>query len=182
LDYTYTEPMSIEELATELKKDGDESFRQKYAHAFLIVKNYPQSLSELVSPKTVRTSVIDLPPPSGKPGARPEAQRIPDTAIALNKSNRNFYTAKITVGRAKNNDIIIRASKVSKLHAAFIQEADGGYSVIDMDSTNGTWLNGSRIPKNQPVRLKNGDQIAFCHHEFEFLSQDMFLEVLKMLF
>lgn len=48
---------------------------------------------------------------------------------------------------------------VSRRHAE-IQWVGEGYSILDLESTNGTWVNGKRIAPGQPVRLKDGDHVA----------------------
>lgn len=47
---------------------------------------------------------------------------------------------------------------VSRKHAA-ISTREGHYTLQDLDSTNGTWLNEKQIPANTPFILRNGDQI-----------------------
>jgi pSer/pThr/pTyr-binding forkhead associated (FHA) protein len=50
---------------------------------------------------------------------------------------------------------------VSTLHALLVGRADGGWDVVDLDSTNGTIV-GNRpdpIPPNTPVRLDDGDVV-----------------------
>ena len=49
---------------------------------------------------------------------------------------------------------------VSRSHAS-IQATSTGFVLIDLDSTNGTILNGYRLPPNQPYPLKNGDEVRF---------------------
>jgi hypothetical protein len=48
---------------------------------------------------------------------------------------------------------------ISRLHAVLIARPDGGWAVLDPGSANGTMLNGSEIPVNQQVPLRNGDRI-----------------------
>jgi FHA domain-containing protein len=50
---------------------------------------------------------------------------------------------------------------VSHSHALLVPAADGGWSVVDLDSANGTYLNGSADPlsPNTPVPLHDGDRI-----------------------
>jgi len=45
---------------------------------------------------------------------------------------------------------------VSRRHA-IIRKEEEGYEIIDLGSTNGTWLNGKRLTPNQPQRLSSGD-------------------------
>jgi hypothetical protein len=48
---------------------------------------------------------------------------------------------------------------ISRLHAVLIARQDGGWAVLDPGSANGTMVNGSEIPVNQQVPLRNGDRI-----------------------
>lgn len=48
---------------------------------------------------------------------------------------------------------------VSRLHAVLLSVPDGGWSVIDPGSANGTAVNGSEIPAGQAVPLRAGDRI-----------------------
>lgn len=47
---------------------------------------------------------------------------------------------------------------VSRRHAK-VRRANGGYEVIDLESTNGTWLNYKLLLPNQPYPLQSGGQI-----------------------
>ena len=62
----------------------------------------------------------------------------------------------ITIGRAKKNDIVILDEKASRYHAEIRADA-GGYSVIDLDSRNWTYVNGTKITS---CRLHNNDEIG----------------------
>ena len=66
------------------------------------------------------------------------------------------------VGRDEQNDLILHESSVSSFHAELVRLEDGGLRVIDLDSSNGTFVNGDRI--NRAV-LKVGDRLMFsCVH------------------
>jgi hypothetical protein len=47
---------------------------------------------------------------------------------------------------------------VSRRHA-ILSHADGVYAVEDLGSANGTFVNGQRLPPQQPARLANGDEL-----------------------
>jgi hypothetical protein len=47
---------------------------------------------------------------------------------------------------------------VSRRHA-MIRREDEGYKLIDLDSTNGTWINGQRLTPYKPYQLTSGDVI-----------------------
>ncbi len=49
---------------------------------------------------------------------------------------------------------------VSRIHAA-IDSTDNTLTVVDLGSSNGTYLNGRMLTVNQPSILRNGDEISF---------------------
>ena len=62
----------------------------------------------------------------------------------------------LVVGRSHDCDVPISAPRSSRRHAAFL--ADGaGHRVSDLDSTNGTLLNGA--PFKHDTRLADGDVV-----------------------
>src|SRR3712207_2671003 len=64
----------------------------------------------------------------------------------------------MTLGRDNNNDIVLDEPTVSRQHALLLCDADG-LRLIDLESTNGTLLNGVPLPPEQPQRLNDGDLI-----------------------
>ena len=51
----------------------------------------------------------------------------------------------VTIGRRPQNDITINDPKVSRYHCEIMQHDDGSFSIVDIDSLNGTFVNGRRI-------------------------------------
>src|SRR5712664_3257792 len=65
---------------------------------------------------------------------------------------------RLTLGKAPSNDIAIRSDpKVSRLHAV-LEHFAAGWCIRDLDSHNGTFVNGRRILAEH--RLEGGDEIA----------------------
>jgi pSer/pThr/pTyr-binding forkhead associated (FHA) protein len=65
---------------------------------------------------------------------------------------------KITrIGRHPDNDIIVRDPGVSKQHAELRRTAPRRYSIIDVGSRTGTFVNGTRVTQQE---LTEGDIIA----------------------
>jgi hypothetical protein len=62
-----------------------------------------------------------------------------------------------TLGRALDNDIVVESSEVSRHHARLELDGDG-LRIIDLNSTNGTQVNGRAI-RSQAIRP--GDEITF---------------------
>lgn len=56
---------------------------------------------------------------------------------------------------------------VSRRHAEFIIK-DGNCYVMDMNSTNHTYINGKMIPSNAEMVLRDGDRICLANEEFQF--------------
>lgn len=63
----------------------------------------------------------------------------------------------ITVGRSSQNNVVIQDPKVSNLHLRLRKEEDGRYFVVDLNSTNGTFVNGKRIQGES--QITPGDQL-----------------------
>ncbi len=67
---------------------------------------------------------------------------------------------QVTIGRKMDNDVVIDNLAVSGHHARIVEE-NGTYFVEDTGSTNGTFLNETKIEKR---RLQSGDQIRVGKH------------------
>ena len=61
-----------------------------------------------------------------------------------------------TLGRATGADFSIDAALVSRIHCRLTATAGGDLEVRDLDSTNGTFVNGQRV---QSAQLASGDRI-----------------------
>ena len=61
----------------------------------------------------------------------------------------------VKVGRAKDNDIVLTDASVSRYHCEFFFDESGNVFLTDKDSSNGTFVNGSRISGS--VQLNSND-------------------------
>ena len=57
----------------------------------------------------------------------------------------------LRIGRAEDNDIVLADLSVSRHHAELRNTGDDGYAIVDLDSHNGTFLNGARVIFTSPV-------------------------------
>lgn len=74
----------------------------------------------------------------------------------------------MTVGRGEDNDIVIDDPSVSACHARFCME-EGGLFVLDLGSSNGTWLNGRQIGRE---RLVPGDVLSIARRVEVLVLED----------
>ena len=62
-----------------------------------------------------------------------------------------------TIGRATGANFIVDAALVSRVHCRLTASADGALELRDLESTNGTYVNGTRIA--EALTLASGDRI-----------------------
>lgn len=75
---------------------------------------------------------------------------------------------RIIVGRAGDADITLPFEDVSRQHALVFRDAAGSH-LADLDSSNGTFLDGVRIG-SEPVTLPHGSMVGFATHQYRFLE------------
>jgi pilus assembly protein CpaF len=68
----------------------------------------------------------------------------------------DFDKNEVTIGRVQGNDIILPKGNVSKRHSRIVLK-DNRFIVVDLKSTNGTYVNGRKI--TSPLVVKAGDKI-----------------------
>ena len=82
----------------------------------------------------------------------------PASYLMFNKQKIDLV-AQITIGRDTDNNVVVD-NKLASRHHAMIQKIKNAYFIKDMGSTNGTFINGVRIPNDKYVKLNNGDKIT----------------------
>lgn len=100
-----------------------------------------------------------------------ESARFPwIEVIAGPKGKGRFFlrSGKNFIGRSRENDIILEDSSVSRRHAV-IDITEGGASISDLGSRNGTKLDGRKI--EQPLPLTHEARIQMGLYELKFLAQ-----------
>jgi uncharacterized protein YkwD len=75
---------------------------------------------------------------------------------------------EITVGSDQGNDLTVLGGGVSRRHAVIRYRA-GRYELLELNSTNGTFVNNKRIVAS--TLLKDGDEIRFGAARFTFLDR-----------
>jgi adenylate cyclase len=72
----------------------------------------------------------------------------------------------LSIGRSAKNVLVLDSPKVSRRHAIINVQNVGEFWLIDLGSSNGTFLNKRRV--NQPVQLCDQDQIGIGDNIFTF--------------
>lgn len=72
------------------------------------------------------------------------------------------------VGRHQDANILLQSAEISRRHAAFLLKETALY-VQDLNSSNGTFVNGERI--SVETALKSGDVLAFASLQFEVAEE-----------
>ena len=72
-----------------------------------------------------------------------------------------------TVGRQKGNDLVLDDVTVSRHHALFTVTASGRVTVRDLNSLNGTYVNGSRV---EEVTLRTFDEVQIGKFVLTFVA------------
>lgn len=87
------------------------------------------------------------------------------------KSQWPLAKSATVIGREADSDVQIDERQVSRRHAEIIREAHR-YTIKDLGSKNGTYLNGQAITQ-KPVQIRNGDEIgiALCA-KLTFVAED----------
>jgi class 3 adenylate cyclase len=70
------------------------------------------------------------------------------------------------MGRAAANTLVLDLPKVSRMHALIQLQSIGEFWLVDLGSSNGTFLNKRRV--HQPVRLHDRDKILIGGRQFIF--------------
>ena len=76
----------------------------------------------------------------------------------------------LTLGKlAGHVDFLLRDESVSRIHAHISKNESGQVCIRDLNSTNGTFLNGIRLVPNETVSIREGDEVCFGDMVFEYL-------------
>jgi pSer/pThr/pTyr-binding forkhead associated (FHA) protein len=80
----------------------------------------------------------------------------------------NMNKERYTIGRLPDNDIRIDNAAVSGHHSLIINILNDSF-LDDLNSTNGTYVNGKLIKKHA---LQHGDVVTVGHHQLRFVEDD----------
>ncbi|MCX8155813.1 MAG: adenylate/guanylate cyclase domain-containing protein [Verrucomicrobiae bacterium] len=98
----------------------------------------------------------ETPPTAGKESVWLEAQ----------DGRRWSVLGSCGIGRSLTNQVVLEGAKVSRRHALVHVQSKNEHWLVDLASSNGTFLNGRRI--TQPMLLRDGDRLGIGEYELVF--------------
>lgn len=111
---------------------------------------------------------------------RRRLQQSPHFAITLEKRVATAtYMERISIGRARNQDVVLRHASVSKFHAWFQRDDKGHWFVADAGSKNGTRINQDESSRRELTRVNAGDLIRFGSVEAIVCAPEMLWKVAR---
>jgi hypothetical protein len=112
-------------------------------------------------------TMIYRPEPEPVPVPEPEPEAVPEAPPALVRAGAAEYPVergRLVIGRSRECDVRLADPNVSRRHAEIRQEGSTFY-LVDLDSTNGSEVNGRRARR---ARLEDGDTILLGSTELVF--------------
>ncbi len=109
-------------------------------------------------------------------------EKQPHVAVAVRKraDSDALFMGRISIGRARNKDIVLRHSSISKFHAWFEADESENLHVSDAGSTNLTHLNGKALEARTRTPVDPGDALRFGSIETVICSPSTLWNCLAM--
>jgi WD repeat-containing protein 70 len=108
------------------------------------------------------------PPPEGLEWCVPPAPTSPPVLVVASKDGEEVSRTDIsgravtTFGRnSAMSDVALDHPSLSRRHAAVVRDAEGSVLLVDLGSSHGTFLNGTRLDQFRPAPLGPSDTFAF---------------------
>lgn len=117
----------------------------------------PESISGRVAGKSPRNPRTQAPRPALVSG-------IATVTVSGEGHDVALTGERVSVGRLQSCGIRLSDANVSREHAVFVREG-AGWAIEDLDSRNGTYLNGERVAAE---RLRDGDVVSIGASELVF--------------
>lgn len=156
---------SIRRYLREARKLDAEQFAKLFPHCALVVEPHAESVGEgfnTLSPTSSSGTVQSL-----------------AVAPIRKRHGANSFANMVTIGRAANNDISLRAAGISKFHAYVMVGPGGSCDLTDAKSTFGTWVGERQVtPTDGKVELTSGDVLKLGELKATFYTPGGLFEYL----
>lgn len=175
------QPKFIGSYVEEMKQGGPSRFAMNNSHPVLIVRDIGATKDE--DDPVFQTKFMSRSEMLAAASAGPAADAEPSIAVGhvlpVHKREGGAFPDRIGVGRAPNVDVRVSLSQISKYHAFFTRKPDGGWSLTDAGSRNGSYVQGERLTERVPKDLDDNVEIAFGPYRFTFHTAEGFADVVK---
>lgn len=142
------------------EEEPDEEYQKLQQEVYQETEIQEEASKEIEEMEETRYLIQDAAPEglrlvclNGQPGAANKREPYPDIVIGKTP----LYVGKKTGGA----DIILDAPTVSRMHAR-LEMTKEKYYVKDLNSKNGTFVNGERLMPQEQCEIREGDRIAFA--------------------
>ena len=163
-----TEPLPIGQFAKDARTLAADTFRARHGDRFLVHNGPLDPKRRVKRPTRTAMMLVDAPvTASAAAGPPPGAELV---VFPLRQTGRSPFPRIVTVGRTKNNDVVLPDVVISKFHA-FFKEEDGKLVCQDAESRNGSFVDGTRAPGTKggkALEVRPGAMIKFGLLEFWF--------------
>jgi len=132
-------------------------------------KNVPQQQETLVEARNVPQQQTETVEKTYRPTVDPAEPRY----LVSNTLNARFELKNgAIIGRTTGDYVNVfgKQGYVSRTHARVQKNDAGAWEIVDLDSANGTFLNGQKLVPYQPAAFKIGDTITF--YDIKFLVSE----------
>jgi hypothetical protein len=180
--------MNLDDVARVTAKLDAASFRAKYPHPALVFLtafarpegNLLDTLSAMTMSAKVGSNSMDPQRPTVSAEAARQVQQVGKASLVLFLKPRFDPDEGVTLGRAPGNDYALPNPSVSKSHANFTRSPTG-WLITDVGSTNGTFIDGQRLPPLGRAKLADGALVGFGPDTMaKFFTPDGFYGFLKL--
>lgn len=113
-------------------------------------------------PQASSSAVFD----SSQPGDAQERAQLVGIQGADTGRQHSITGDEVLIGRSSRCSVVLAEPSVSRQHAR-IERREDGFWVVDLDSGNGTYVNGQRVSE---FRVFSGDEVTFGNGSFQFIE------------
>lgn len=127
-----------------------------------------RALTKKRGPEFAEIERIDLSDDAAKGNATSAARGAPLAYLVLQDADATRMPVSKTatrIGRRSDNDIVFSNDSVSGHHAEIHMGRDGSFTITDLNSGNGVYVNGSKV---QQSGLRDGDSVELGEVRFRF--------------
>jgi FHA domain len=163
--------VDTEGLARQARHQSREEFVAKHPNLYLVISEHSDKLSIGFETAVVSNFAGKL--------MKQAAAGVDFELLEVSKAPHNPYPDRISVGRARNCDMVMRDPSVSKLHAHLKIGEAGRLDLIDLGSANGTRVNGRVLTANTPEWVAAGDVLLFGAVNARLVDADALFDLLQ---